>query len=171
MSPCPASRLSAALAAFGVGLLGRCDFELGRERREAGHEAGARFRRTPPDPVIEAAEAVGVFDGERRLADPAHALHRRPADLGYGGGPLLGEDGVEPVELFRAARESRDARRDADERPAPSALRPHCRRTALGRRKDAASALLGLGDADEVLKTLSARRPRSGASSQRRTTM
>src|SRR5580658_4468431 len=119
MFPCSPSRRSVARAAFSnVGLLGRGEFELGRERREAGHEAGARFRRAPPDPVIEVAVTVGVFDGKRRLSDPAHALHGRPSDLGYGGWPVPGENGIEPVEFVRATRETRDARRDADESPA-----------------------------------------------------
>ena len=91
MSPCSASRRSAALAAFSMSASsGECGLELRRERREACHEVGARFRRAPPHPVIEVAEAVGVFDGKRRLADPAQALHGRPADLRDGGGPRPG---------------------------------------------------------------------------------
>jgi hypothetical protein len=62
--------------------------------------------------------------------------------------PVLGQNGVEPVEFVGAAGETRNARRDADERPAPPLLRPLGRRAPLRRRKDAASALLGLGDAD-----------------------
>ena len=39
-----------------VGLLRGNDFELGRERGEAGHQARAGFRLRPPDPVVEVAE-------------------------------------------------------------------------------------------------------------------
>ena len=152
MSRCSASRRSAALAAFSMSASSaRGDLELRRERSEAGHEARARFRRTPPDAVIEVAEAVGVFDGERGLADPAHALHGGPADLRHGGRLVAGENRVEPVERLSATGEARDARRHADKGPASAALRPLRRRMALGRGNDAASALLGIGDADEVL--------------------
>jgi hypothetical protein len=78
-------------------------------------------------------------------------LHGRPADLGHGGAPVQDENSIEPVEFVRAACETGNARRDADERPAPSLLRPLRRRTALRRRQDAALALLRFGDADEVL--------------------
>ena len=93
---CSASRLSAALAAFSTSVSsGDREFELCRERGEAGHEAGARFRRAPPDPIIEVAVMVGVFHGKHRLSDPAHTLQRRPSHLREGGWPLLGQNGIE----------------------------------------------------------------------------
>ena len=94
---------------------------------------------------------MGVFDGKRGLADPAHALHGRPAHLGHGGRLVAGENSVKPVECIGTTREPCNARRDADKRPAPWPLRALCRRTALRSGNDTASALLGIGDADEVL--------------------
>jgi hypothetical protein len=45
-------------------------------------------------------------------------LHRRATDrrLRHGGGLVVHQDGVEPIEFVGAARETRDARRNTDER-------------------------------------------------------
>ena len=112
-----------------VGLFGRCGLELYRERGEAGHEAGARFRRTPPDPVIEVAEAVAYSTASEVFPTPPMPCTAARPTCVTAAGLSLGENGVEPVERVRATRETRNARRDADKSPAPSPLRPLRRRT------------------------------------------
>jgi hypothetical protein len=61
---------------------------------------------------------VGVFDGQRGLANAAHALHRRAPDrrLRHSSGLVAHQDGVKTIKFFSAACEACDTRWHSDER-------------------------------------------------------
>ena len=85
--------------------------------RKSAQKPDACLGGAPTHARIEASEAVGILDGQRRLAHTTHALNGGAPDrLRHGSGLVLDEDGVEPLEFVRTTCEDWDARGHAEER-------------------------------------------------------
>src|SRR5262249_32644571 len=75
----------------------RCCAQRHSKTRKSTQEARARFGWTPTNARIQTSEAVRILNGQRSLADAAHALHCRAAHrcLRNSSGLVLHQDGVE----------------------------------------------------------------------------
>ena len=93
-----------------IGFLCRRSPQQDQEARKAAQKPHPRLSRAPTHAFIKAPEAIGVLDCKRRLSNTTQSLHGgKPDCLSHGGGVVLDEDGVEPLEFLHTTREDWDA--------------------------------------------------------------
>src|SRR5262249_4281829 len=121
----------------------RCCAQSDSKARKSTQEPRARFGRTPTNARIKTSKAVRVLNRQCSLTHTAHSLHRYTADrrLCHGGGLVVHQNGIKPVEFFSAACETCDTRRHPDEW---SWRRLQCLRTSFRSGKYTAPTLLGV---------------------------